>query len=205
MSRDIGSTNETQAQGQYVHVVLLANLQFDTPVYVHSGYGEIVYDSNTYLGVGDFGSISQARESEVIGPNGITLGLSGVDAGLVSEALDSGSYGDPVTIYQGYRLDDGTLADNPFILWQGFLEYATVSQGGDNTITLTCESDLSVLGESDNSRYSDEDQVERYSGDRAFEYVVAMKNVKLQWGGRTITRGGGFNANDQDFPRKQLV
>jgi hypothetical protein len=201
VSRDIGGTNETQAQSPYVHVVLLAQLEFDTPVYVHSGYGEIVYNSNTYLGVGDFGSMSQAKESEVVSPNSIVLGLSGVDSGLIAEALDSGAYGDRVTIYQGYRQDDGTLHANPWVLWQGFLEYATVNQGGDNTIALTCQSDLAVLNETDNSRYSDEDQVERYAGDRLFEYVVAMKNVKLQWGGRSVGTGsGGSSDGGGDFP-----
>jgi len=183
VSRDIGTTNETTVAGASVHIVTLAKLEFDTPVYVHTGYGTITYDSNDYLGVGQFGSVSNAKESEVLSPNSINLSLSGVDANFLTEALDSATYGDKVTLYEGYRQDDGTLVEDPWVLWSGTLEYATVQQGEENSINLVCQHDLATLEEKDNSRFTDEDQDKRYDGDRMFEYITKMANVRLNWGG----------------------
>ena len=51
MSRGLSTINETQVDSSHVHDVPLVKLEFDTPVYVHSGIGTITYDTNDYLGV----------------------------------------------------------------------------------------------------------------------------------------------------------
>ena len=184
MARDIGASNVTAVTGAHVHVVLLAKLEFDEPVYVHTGYGEITYDSDVYIGVGKWGGISQAKETENLSPGSLVLELDGVSAKYIAEALDSGNYGDTVTIYEGYRQDDGTLVADPWVLWSGFLEFATAGQGSEeNVVSLTCQHDLAILNEKDGSRFTDEDQLKRYSGDRFFEYITDMENLQLQWGG----------------------
>ena len=99
MSR-ISSTNEAQVDGTHVHGVTMVKLGFDTPAYVHSGIGTISYGGNDYLGVGTYGQISSARESENLGPLSITLTLSGIDSDYIAESLDSGNLYDVVTVYQ---------------------------------------------------------------------------------------------------------
>ena len=186
--RPIGSTNETEVEGAHVQTVLLANFQFDEPVYLHSGIGEIVYDSNTYLGVGHFGGISAARETEVLSATRIVFSLSGVSPVNFAEALDAGNYGDVMTVYEGYRQDDGTLVADPWVLWSGTFEYAQISQGQEDSVEITAQHDLAVLEEKDNSRFTDEDQVQRFSGDRIFEYITDQQSVKLTWGRRPSGR-----------------
>lgn len=195
LARPIGSTNETTiADVAYVHEVVLVKMEFDTPVYAHSGYGTITFDGNDYLGVGQLGSVSEARESEVLGPTPMQLQLSGVDSTLISEALTSGRYGDAITVYIGYRQDDGTLVEAPWVAWKGTFEYATLNVGDENSITVTCQHDLAILEESDGSRYTDEDQQRRFTGDTGFEYVARIATQKLVWGGGPVvtgSRGGG--------------
>ena len=166
-------------------------MEFDTPAYAHSGIGTITYDTNDYLGVGDFGSVSSTKESEELGPSGITLQLSGVDSTLITTALDSGKYGDVVTLYVGYRQDDGTLVDDPWVLWRGTFEYASIGQGESNVVSITLQHDLAILDEADGGRYTDEDQQSRFAGDRGFEYVAEMGTVKLLWGGKPVVVAGG--------------
>ncbi len=200
MSRDISATNLTEIGANHVQLVTLVNFAFDTPVYAHSGIGTITYDSNDYLGVGALGAIGNVGESENLTPAPLTLTLSGVDSDLIAEALDSGNYGDVVTIYEGYRQDDGTLVDDPWIAWKGTHEYGSISHGENSTVTVTVKHDLANLSEKDGGRFTDEDQQSRYSGDVAFEYIADMAGTKLSWGGRAI---GGVAGKLDHRPRPQ--
>lgn len=235
MSRGLSTINEAQVDSNHVHDVTLVKLEFDTPVYVHSGIGTITYGGTAavsggneyaawkgavepagaggsgnqyaaskgavepayvsggdqYLGVGGYGGISATRESEALGPAAITLTLSGVDADYITEALDSGNLYDVVTIYQGLRQDDGTLYDDPWVLWKGWFEYAGVSVGEESAVAITCQHDLSQLTEKDGGRYSDEDLQNAYTGDVGLEYTADMIDVNLVWGGGPVGGGGG--------------
>jgi hypothetical protein len=198
VSRGLSTTNTTQVDAAHLHEVVLVKLEFDTPVYVHSGIGNISYDGNTYLGVGDLGGISALRESEALGPAAVTLTLDGTDSDYITEALDSGNLYDKVTIYEGYRQDDGTLYDDPWIAWKGWFEYASVSLGEQAIVEVTCQHDLSVLNEKDGGRYSDEDQQDAYTGDVGFEFVAATVGVKLVWGGRRVGGTGPSRPRDDE-------
>ena len=97
MSRGLSSPNLAEVSGPHYRPVVLVALEFDTPVYVHNRIGTLTnpVDSNDYLGVGDYGSIDEIRESERLGPHPIRLTLSAEDAALVAEALnDDGNFGD---------------------------------------------------------------------------------------------------------------
>ena len=203
MSRGLSTINETQVDSTHVHDVTLVKLELDTPVYAHSGVGTITYDGNPYIGVGAFGGVSAARESELLGPSAITLSLSGVDSDYITEALDSGNLYDVVTIYQGLRQDDGTLYDDPWTLWKGWYEYAGISVGEESVVAITCQHDLSQLNEKDGGRYSDEDQQNAYTGDVGLEFTADMVEVKLVWGGGPVTGGSsgrGTRSRDEPVP-----
>ena len=188
-SRRLSVINTAQVDSTHVHTVTMVKLGFDAPLYVHSGVGTISYDGDDYVGVGGYGGISAARESEDLGPLSLTLSLSGVDSDHISEALDSGNLYDVVTIYQGYRQDDGTLFDDPWVVWRGWYEFAGIEMAEDSGISITCQHDLSILTEKFGSRYSDEDQQKAYTGDVGLEFTADMAGVKLLWGGLPVRSG----------------
>jgi len=194
MSRDISTINLAEVNASHLYEIILVKLEFDTPAYIHSGIGTITYDSNDYVGVGDFGSIGDAKELEDASPHSLTLTLSAIDASLAAEALDSGNYGDVVTIYIGYRQDDGTLVDDPWVLWRGTYENASITHGENSSISVTVRHDLAILEEKDGSRFTDEDQQQNFAGDEGFEFVYAMGNMKLVWGKGPVT--GSFDGGD---------
>lgn len=198
MSRGLSTTNTAQVDAAHLHEVTLVKLEFDTPVYVHSGIGTITYDSNDYLGVGGYGGASALRESEVLGPSAIQLTLSGVEDAYITECLDSGNMYDPVTIYQGYRQDDGTLYDDPWTAWKGWYEFASGSFGEESIVSITCQHDLSILGEKLGDRYSDEDQQDKFTGDVGLEYVASTINQELIWGGGPVSSGSFAGGSDSD-------
>ena len=203
MSRTISATNLTEINAAHLHIVTLVHLAFDTPVFTHSGIGNITFNSDVYVGVGQLGAIGESRESEVLGPKQITLQLSGIDPNMIAEAQEAGRFKDAITVYEGYRNDDGTLVDDPWIVWKGWFDYSSITIGDQGIVIITAQHDLAVLNEKDGGRFTDEDHLSRFLLDVFFEFITNMATVKLQWGGKTISGGGAGTSPPE--PDSKLV
>ena len=142
MSREVSTANLAEINSSHLHPVSMVHLAFDEPVFVHSGIGLITFDSNEYIGIGGLGQISSTKELEELRPYSLTLSMSGINQLHIKEALDSGRYGDVITIFEGYRQDDGTLVDDPIVAWRGNFDHAALSSGLENTIALIVQHDL---------------------------------------------------------------
>lgn len=204
--KELSTANLAQITSDYYELVLLAKFEFSDGTYcLHSSYGEIDFDGNTYLGVGDLGQVTAIREQSELGPSSLEFVLSGINPALVSVALDTSEYKAPITIYEGYRQDDGTLVDDPWIRWSGWWEHSTVNIGAENIARATAQHDIAILDERDGGRYSDEDQTVRYSSDRIFQYTPYMADLVLSWAGGMVgsvtgTPGGGGGGPDNPVP-----
>ena len=201
MSRDIGAANLAHIAQDTVWPIALVKFGFGTPVYVHSGLGNITYDGNTYVGVGDLGGVDGVEESEDISPTEILFTMSAIPSTYINEALDAGSYGDEITMYQGYRGTDGALVGDPWIVARGYFEHATIELGSVNKVTIAAQHELAILDERPGRRWTDEDQQAEYAGDTGFSFAADMPNNKLLWGGEVSTVGGGGGGNGpRDVP-----
>lgn len=205
MSRGLSAANLTQIGSAHLQEVVLVKLAFDAPLFVHSGAGNIEFGGDTYLGVGDFGTVESVSESEKIEPSVIRLQLSGIDANLISEALDAGNYGDIVTVYEGYRKDDGELVDDPWLLGRGEYEFAAIVLGDVNAISISVQHDLVRLAEKAGDRFTNEDQQDKFAGDTGLSFLADMVNLRLLWGNKVVGGAGGglpggdINAEIRDF------
>lgn len=186
MSRNIGASNITETAATHVRPVWLFKLEFDTPVYVHSGIGNLidtfVSPNITYVGAGAAGSIGSIQESDEFAPQPITLSLSGVSDAYLTEAIDAGNYGDRVTVYKGYKDASGALVAAPWIVGAGIYEKADITQGNANTITIIVQHFLMILNDKDGRRFSDESQTSEYPGDTGCAFLADMVNKKLVFG-----------------------
>ncbi len=196
--RDVSSLNAAQATATSLHEVVLVHLAFDEPVFAHSGLGLLLnqYDGNTYLGVGSLGGLGETKESELLSAFQTRLQLSGVDAAALAEALETGNFGDRVTMYLAFKGADGELVDEPHSFFTGRFEYSAIKRGGENVIEVFIQHDLADVGESDGSRNSDEDQKQTYPADEGFEFVHENESIKLLWGGRRINAGVRIDIRD---------
>ncbi len=186
MAREISSAVASATASNHVEPVLLCDLEFDDLQYVHSRLGNITYNGNTYIGVGNAVTLDSSRESEVLGPAPITATASGLSAALLRNARMAETYRAPITFRMAYRQSDGTLYDDPVIVWKGTIQRCDISFGPDSSITITADHDVSVLSKSHGGRYTDEDQQNRYSGDVAFSYVHDVPHQKLIVGRRSV-------------------
>ena len=53
MSRDISATNLAQINASHLYLVTMVKLDFDTPLYIHSGVGSIVYGGTVPASAGN--------------------------------------------------------------------------------------------------------------------------------------------------------
>jgi hypothetical protein len=168
----------------YVRPAIFVEIHFLTgPVYVWSGAGSIAWGGVTWLGVGNFGSISPIEEGATVNARGITLSLSGVDPTLLSDVLNEYQQNLPAVIYFGVRDNTGALIPNPITSWAGRTDQPTITVDGESaTISIACENRLVILNNSVERRYTDADQKGDYPDDRGFEFVNAIQNVTVYWG-----------------------
>lgn len=172
----------------HVRPVWMFRFDFDTPLYVHTGIGNLVdtfaSPNITYIGAGAAGSISSLQKSDQFTPQPIQLSLSGVNDSYLTEAIDAGNYGDRVTIYRAYKDANGDLVDAPLVISGGYYEKADITLGDYYSVTVSVQHILKVLSERDGRRFTDEDQENEFSGDTGCSFMADMVNKKLVFGGQ---------------------
>jgi len=208
MSRTLAAATEAHAEGTHIHPVLLARIDFTTPVYAHTGLGIINFESNDYLGIGNLGGLSGLSETENLVPSPVTMTLTGLDSNIFTESMNAANYGDKVFLYIGYRNDDGTLVGTPWNFYKGRVEHGSGVRGSDNSVSIIVQHVLAILNKKIGTRYTDESQQKKSSGDLGLQFVAQMKDLKLTWGHRDpATIDSGANRDDdwytdrgQDIP-----
>ena len=200
MSRGIGSGNVAEINTGHVEAVILCRIDYDQPVFVHSGVGLIPYAGRNYIGIGSLGQIDNAREREVIGPTPLTLTLTGLNQYQARQAQDAAVYRARVTIYRGYRQDDGTLADSPWVLWKGRVDESGIQSGPESSVSLSVQHDFAALNEIDGSRWTNEDQQNRFPTDDFFKHLANVPTTKLLWGGGNPQTGGPSLNDERRIP-----
>ena len=155
----------------------------DAPARVWTGFGDITIDSETYKGLGDFGQITNVVQNEKLTAEGLTLSLSGIPVDYISNALRDNYQGRSVSIYFGV-LVDGQLTLTPYELFTGRMDQMTINTSGDGSrIDLTVENQLIDMQRTRISRYTEDDQKDKYgSTETSLRYVSGLQEKEVLWG-----------------------
>lgn len=184
MSRDITAGVQSAISATEVQPIIFFEGSFSSgSVYVWSGYGDLIWDGNTYSGVGTLGSISSVSESSEISAKGITVSMSGIPSDLISLVLGDVRQGAVGKIHLGFLNSSNSLIDDPILMFEGKLDVPSIQEGGDtSTITLSYESRLIDLQRARESRYTNEDQQRAFAGDLGCEFVASLQEKQITWG-----------------------
>jgi hypothetical protein len=152
-------------------------------IFVWSGIGTILFNGNTFQGVGRFGGVDGITEATAVQASGATLTLSGIPLDLISVALQSLRRYLPCRVWVGAMDDNGNLVSTPFLIRNGRVDSSSISTGADTaTITVNVESRLIAMQNPRVRRYTDQDQKIYSPSDDGFKYVDQLQNVSFQWG-----------------------
>lgn len=180
MTRGNASANNTASALAHVRPLIFVEIQFDGgTVYLHNGVGRYTFSSQTWLGVGAFGGISEIEETAELTPRRVSFTLNGLDPSLVGSVDDEELFERLVIVYLGYIGDDGALVATPDERWRGFMDSAQIA---GSAITITAETELARLFRTNGRLFTDEDQQAEYSGDTGFEFLDQLIEVDLRWG-----------------------
>jgi hypothetical protein len=183
MSRDITSAVKDEAEATSNRPVYLVKLEYDSAdVLVNSTNRSIIFDGDTYLGVGNFGQISAADEDSELRAQGIEAALSGVDGANISIALDEDYQGRDATIWLGFLDSSYEIIADPFIIFKGRMDTQKISVGAVAQIILSIENRFVDWDRPRVTRYNNEGQHATYTDDAGLEFVEQTTEKVIFWG-----------------------
>ncbi len=189
MTRDLSTATRDASQAPVARPVLLAELDFPSGfVRVNSSDRSIVFDpggspsaAEEFLGVGRLGAVSAIGEASELQASGVDLSLSGIPAAHVSAAFER-AQGRPGRIWLGF-LDDGyRLIVDPVLVFSGIIDNSSIDLGELARVTVSVENRMIAWERPKVRRYTNEDQQQRFQGDKFFEYVNQTVDKELLWG-----------------------
>lgn len=188
MARDISSGFQTEIEAKELSPIILIKAEFDSgDLRFWTGYGEITFDSEVYTGSGDLVKMNRVEETQSLSANNVAFELSGVPSSLISIALTEDYQGRTVTAWFGALDNNGSIIADPYQIFSGFMDVMNIQDDGESaTITVNSESELIVLKEAKERRYTPEDQKQDYPSDEGLDFVPLIQDIELTFGaGRT--------------------
>lgn len=162
-------------------MVLLVEMLLSSPVRLCSAPYPVVHFSNTFDGVGTFGSIEEVADSP--GENKqLRFTISGVPSEALALAMGEDIRNKPCNVWVAI-LDPDTHAvlDAP-LLWAGTLDQMPIRMGNEtSTISITAEHRGVTFGRPKPLRYTDVDQQRLFPGDTSHRFITSQANQKLVW------------------------
>lgn len=190
MSRDLPTGMAAKLAAPKLAPIFLVSLDWPSgAVYAWTGFGDIVWAGQTYVGTGNAGSISEVRESRDGAANGVTLSLSGIPSSELAHSLEDNSQGRAGKVWLGLLTAAGALDGDPYLLFSGFIDVCPSEDSGETcTISVKLEKEL-IDSRARGRRYTHEDQQIEHPGDLGFEFVAGIADKQIAWGSSTANSG----------------
>ena len=185
MSKTLTTANSNVLDDSVIIPVHFIKIEYTSgTLYLNTSDRDIVFDSNTYVGGSGIANISSIEESQELQANGIQLTVSGVSSSNVSIALTENFKNVDATLFLGFlNTDNYTLHDDPFIVFKGKVDTQNLQIDGDTaTIVIEIENRLIDWERQRISRYTNNDQLQKFSGDVGLEFVQQLVEKELFWG-----------------------
>ena len=184
MARGVTTALNTQFTSASLRPFFAVNLDFSgAALKTWTGYGNITFDSTTFIGSGEILTIEGISETSGVQANGVTISLNGLDTSLISSALQDNYQGRSATVYLGVLTDAGAVVADPYKAFVGRIDTMSIYDDGERaTIALQCENRLIDLNRNRVRRFTNEDQLAEFSGDVGLEFVSSLQEKAIRWG-----------------------
>lgn len=174
----------TEVTSDVVRPVFFVRITFSNSetLKLWTGNGSKTYGGHTYVGTGSLMSIESVDENSDLGASGIRINLSGCDSQIVQYARDEEYQGEECVVLLG-AVDEDDVVQGSTVYFQGYNDHIIYTQTGEQiTASLTAENKLIRFGKSNIARYTNEDQKERFAGDKGLEFVNVIAEKEVKWG-----------------------
>jgi hypothetical protein len=179
--RTIAPTASAVLAGQEVPLVVLVEMLLTLPIRMASTPYNVVYGGQTYVGLGQFGSVEEIDDSPGEYKS-VQFALTGVQNDMLTIALNEDIRNKAVYV-RNATLDPTTHAvlDAP-LAWSGTLDQMPIQFGKETSqITVTAEHRGATFARVKALRYNDVDQQRLYPGDTSLRFVTSQANHQDVW------------------------
>jgi hypothetical protein len=196
MARNLTAALKAEFLKLRLSPVVFVEIEFlNSTARLWSGYGNLSWNGQTWLGMGTVGSVSSISESSDIAANGISLSLSGIPTDTLDDCLNEIRSNKRVKLWFGAVDANGGIIVDPYLSFQGFTDVPTIEEGADScTITLTCEPRW-IDRRARKWAFTQEDQNVLHPGDTGFRFLKDI-NKPLYWGKAAVGTNGNNTIRD---------
>lgn len=186
MARNLTTAHKTQLTSKVKRVGVLVEIDYTpTPLRVWSGHHDITWDSKTWTGLGELGSISAITEKVGVRAGSVRLTLNGIPSAAIARSLDDAQQNRSVKIWVGTFTESGgvwTVVADPNRMEWGMTDVHEIIEDEDrHTIEVTVETPLSRLQLMSVLRVTTEDQARHFPGDTLFDGAAQVAEQVLYW------------------------
>ena len=183
MSRDLTPDVSAAVQDGYVPALLLVELDFPSgALRANNSAVSVDWGGHNWLGLGQVGSVDVIPEHSDLQMTGVSLTLTGIPSEMTSRVLGEHYQGRSCKLwFAPLDADYRPLAD-PVLVFSGRMDTPDIQLGETASVSLTAESRITDWERPRIRRYTNEDQLAEYPGDRGLEFVAQMVEKTLVWG-----------------------
>jgi hypothetical protein len=185
MAKTLTTANQNVLDDSVIIPIHFLKIEYTSgTLYLNTSDRDLDFDSQTYVGGAGVASISSVEETQELQASGIQVQISGVDSSNVSIALTENFKNVDATLYLGFlNITTYTLEDDPFIIFKGKVDTQNIQVDNETaTIVIEIENRLIDWERQRISRYTNNDQLSKYSGDVGLEFVQQLVEKELFWG-----------------------
>lgn len=148
----------------------------------HSGFGNIEFNGDTYIGAGTLSSIGVIKEESGVKASGAIVGLSGIKEEIVALLLLEPYINRKAYIYfVPLNEGDHPVSETPTRLFRGTIDNITGNMGASASFSVTLKSRLADWERPVKILYTDVAQQQLHPGDRGMEYIAQLSQKKIIW------------------------
>jgi hypothetical protein len=186
VTRSVTGAVATALTQPSVGLVLFVEMMFDaTPMRVCSAPYSIQWNSFTWTGLGNLGTVEEVREAEGGEVSGLAFTLTGVPTSMIATALGEKYQRRVVNVYVGFlNLPQHGLLADPVLEWSGLIDTMAVvdeARSGAATIRVTAENELYDFARPAPLFWTDEDQQRLYPGDTGLRFAKQLTDRQIVW------------------------
>ena len=198
MTRDATAAVITETKASAPKLLAFVELDFPSGfVRMNSTDRTLSFDpgggAQDFLGAGRLGSISTIGETTRIQASGLRLSRSGIPGAVISAAFER-AQGRPGKVWVGVLDSSYQLIVDPALVFSGLIDSTRIILGETGTVTINLENRLIAWERPKVRRFTNEDQQQRFAGDKFLEFVNQTVDKELLWGIGSleqVPRGGG--------------
>ena len=201
---DVSEEMETALREPQLTALPLVHLDFaNDPVYAWGGVGDLNWDGQTWLGIGNLGEIGTIQSDIKGSIPSLELSLNHIDGDVLASARNQTFMGRRGRVWIGVFDENINLISNPALFFAGEISNLTITDGEDPSISVVIDSRLTLLKRVRPTYRTPEAHLQQLAKqgidirDRFFEFVPSLLNKTVYWGlkepnaGRARFGGGG--------------